>query len=237
MGRTWDAKTIGPCIPTSYLDNQLVPDMHYGFHLFNPTTSCTAWLDCKEQNSVVYISFGSLSSLSAIQMENVAWGIYNSGKPFLLVVRSTEAPKLPEGFAEMAKERGIIVPWSSQLEILRHDAVGCFVTHCGWNSTLEAISLGVPMVAMPQWSDQPTNAKYIEAVWQVGLRVKADEEGLVGAKEIERCVREVMEGESHHEFRRNASKLRKRAKEAMGEIGSSTANVVEFVAKYAKTKY
>jgi UDP-glucoronosyl and UDP-glucosyl transferase len=112
----------------------------------------------------------------------------SSGKPFLWVVRSTEVPKLPEGFAEMAK-RGIIVPWAPQLEILRHDAVGCFVTHFGWNSTLEAINFEVPMVAMPQWTDQLTNAKYIEAVWWVGLRVNADEKGSVGPNEIKRCVR------------------------------------------------
>ncbi|KAF3329403.1 crocetin glucosyltransferase 2-like protein [Carex littledalei] len=237
MTKTWDAKTIGPCIPTSHLNTQLVPDFHYGFHLFNPETSCMAWLDSNAANSVVYISFGSMSSLSAVQMKNIACGIYNAGKPFLWVVRSTEASKVPKGFAEMAKEIGKIVPWAQQLEILGHEAVGCFVTHCGWNSTMEAISLGVPMVAMPQLTDQPTNAKYVEAVWQVGLRVKADEEGLVGPGEIERCVKEVMEGERCHEFRSNARELRKRAKEAIGETGSSTRNVVEFVAKYAKAKY
>ncbi|KAJ4748224.1 Glycosyltransferase [Rhynchospora pubera] len=236
MARNWDAKTIGPCIPTSYLDRQLDSDNKYGFHLFNPETTCMAWLDSKATNSVLYVSFGSLSSLAAIQMENIARGIYNAGKPFLWVVRSDEASKIPKGFVEMSKGRGLIVPWAPQLEILQHRAVGCFLTHCGWNSTLEAISLGVPVVAMPQWTDQPTNAKYIEAVWKLGLRVKAGEEGLVSAQEIERCVKEVLEGERCHEFQSNARKLSKSAKEAMGETGSSTRNLVEFVRKFAGSK-
>ncbi|MCD9559064.1 hypothetical protein HAX54_016793 [Datura stramonium] len=80
------------------------------------------------------------------------------------------------------------VNWSPQLDVLSHRAVGCFFTHCGWNSTLEAHSLGVPMVAMPQWSDQPTNAKFIRDVWQTGLRVKAGENGVVNRDEIAKCI-------------------------------------------------
>ncbi|KAG5589098.1 hypothetical protein H5410_039612 [Solanum commersonii] len=54
-------------------------------------------------------------------------------------------------------------------------SIGCFLTHCGWNSTLESISLGVPMVAIPQWTDQPTNAKLVKDVWEIGVRAKQDE--------------------------------------------------------------
>ncbi|CAN1236011.1 Mogroside IE synthase [Linum grandiflorum] len=105
-----------------------------------------------------------------------------------------------------------------QLEVLEHEAVGCFVTHCGWNSTLEALSLGVPMVAMPQWSDQATNAKYIEGVWKMGVR-----------EVVEKCLREVMEGEQGNEMKRNSEKWKKLMKEAASQGGSSDRNISDFV--------
>ncbi|XXG62088.1 hypothetical protein AAC387_Pa05g0528 [Persea americana] len=77
------------------------------------------------------------------------------------------------------KDKGIIVTWSKQIEMLAHKAVGCFVTYCEWNSTVEALCLGVPMVCMPEWTDQPTNSKFVVDVWGVGLRVKVDDKGIV----------------------------------------------------------
>ena len=110
--------------------------------------------------------------------------------------------------------------------------VGCFLTHCGWNSTIESIASGVPMVAMPQWADQPTTAKYVESAWRIGLRLQLDEKGLLKREEVERCIREVVEGERKAEFRQNAAKWMKKAKEAMQEGGSSDKNIAEFAAKY-----
>nr|CAB3483996.1 unnamed protein product [Digitaria exilis] len=43
------------------------------------------------------------------------------------------------------------------------------------------------MVAMPQWADQPTTAKYVESAWGTGLRMR---KGLVKREEVERCIRE-----------------------------------------------
>ncbi|KAK8460168.1 hypothetical protein SEVIR_2G286501v4 [Setaria viridis] len=127
-------------------------------------------------------------------MAEMAEGLYSSGKAFLWVVRASEISKVPENLADKAKERGLIVTWNPQLEVSAHPAVGCFVTHCGWNSAMEGMGAGVPMVAMPQWSDQTMNAKYIEDVWQVGVRVRPDERGVVRKEEVERCVREVGRG-------------------------------------------
>uniref|UniRef100_A0A6N2LMP5 Anthocyanidin 3-O-glucosyltransferase n=1 Tax=Salix viminalis TaxID=40686 RepID=A0A6N2LMP5_SALVM len=107
------------------------------------------------------------------------------------------------------------------------------MTHCGWNSTLEALSLGVPMVAMPQWTDQPTNAKYIADVWQVGVRVKANEKGIVTKEEVEGCIREVMEGERGNAIRRNSEKWMKLAQTAADEGGSSDKNITEFATEVA----
>ena len=82
------------------------------------------------------------------------------------------------------------------MEVLANKAIGCFLTHCGWNSTLEALSLGVPLVGMPQWTDQIPNSKFVQDVWKMGVRSKVGENGIVGREEIEFCIRKVMEGET-----------------------------------------
>ncbi len=232
--KQWPIKTVGPAIPSLYLDKRLEDDKEYGLHLFKPDVdACMKWLDTKETGSVVYTSFGSLASLGEEQMEELKWGLKNSNCYFLWVVRETEQQKLPSNFLEEIVENGIVVNWCPQLEVLTHKAVGCFMTHCGWNSTLEALSIGVPMVAMPQWTDQTTNAKFIKDVWKVGVRIKLDERGIATKEEIELCIREVMEGESGKEMKKNSIKWKEFAKEAVGEGGSSDKNIEEFVAKLA----
>ncbi|KAG1328261.1 Crocetin glucosyltransferase 2 [Cocos nucifera] len=175
MASIWRAKTVGPTIPSSYLDNRLPSDSHYGFDMYTPSVAlCMQWLDSQPSNSVVYVSFGSMAMLSPDQMVELAFGLLNSGKCFLWVVRSSEASKLSKDFMEdLSSKQGLVVSWSPQIAVLSHKAVGCFLTHCGWNSTIEGISLGVPMVGVPQWTDQPMNAKYIEDVWKIGVRVRA----------------------------------------------------------------
>ncbi|KAL6343269.1 hypothetical protein AAG906_022185 [Vitis piasezkii] len=188
-------KTIGPTVPSMYLDKRLEEDKDYGLSLFKQNVDAyIAWLDTKGIGSVVY-------------------------------------KKLPCKFLEETCEKGLVVSWCSQLEVLSHKAVGCFMSHCGWNSTLEALSLGVPMIAMPHFSDQTTNAKFIEDVWGVGVRVKPDEKGLVKREEIEMCIREMMQGERGNEMRRNAEMWKELAKEAVTEGGTSDKNIEEFVAE------
>ncbi|KAJ9701749.1 hypothetical protein PVL29_006916 [Vitis rotundifolia] len=225
-------KTIGPTIPSMYLDKRLEDDKDYGLSLFKPNTdTCITWLDTKDINSVVYVSFGSMASLGEEQMEELAWGLKRSNGYFLWVVRESEEEKLPTNFVEETSEKGLFVSWCHQVEVLAHKAVGCFMTHCGWNSTLEALSQGVPMIAMPCWADQPTNAKFVEDVWEVGVRVKVDEKGIAKREEIEECIREVMEGERGNEMKRNGEKWKELGKEAVNEGGSSDNNIEEFVAQ------
>uniref|UniRef100_A0A2N9JBC5 Glycosyltransferase n=1 Tax=Fagus sylvatica TaxID=28930 RepID=A0A2N9JBC5_FAGSY len=232
--KQWPFKTVGPAIPSLYLDKRLEDDKEYGLHLFKPDVdACMKWLDTKETGSVVYTSFGSLASLGEEQMEELTWGLKNSNCYFLWVVRETEQQKLPSNFLEETVENGLVVNWCPQLEVLTHKAVGCFMTHCGWNSTLEALSIGVPMVAMPQWTDQTTNAKFIKDVWKVGVRIKLDERGIATKEEIKLSIREVMEGESGKEMKKNSIKWKEFAKEAVDEGGSSDKNIEEFVAKLA----
>ncbi|XP_021290116.1 UDP-glycosyltransferase 74E2-like [Herrania umbratica] len=232
MASKWPIKTVGPTIPSMYLDKRLKDDNDYGLHLFKPDSDlCIKWLDSKETDSVVYVSFGSLAGLTEEQMLELSLGLKRSDRYFLWVVREAEQNKLPSNFIEETSERGLVVSWCPQLDVLAHRAVGCFVTHCGWNSTLEALSLGVPMIAMPQWTDQPTNAKFVADVWQGGIRVSKDEKGVVTKEEVERCIREIMEGERSLEIRKNSEKWKNLAKEAVDEGGSSDKNIEEFVAK------
>lgn len=223
-------RTIGPTIPSMYLDKRLNEDKEYGLSLFKPNNeTCMKWLDSREIGSVVYVSFGSLASLDEQQMEELAFGLMTSNCYFLWVVRAMEQNKLPEEFMSKLSEKGLIVNWCPQLDVLAHQAVGCFFTHCGWNSTLEALSLGVPMVTMPQWSDQPTNAKFISDVWRTGVRVKVGENGVVNRDEIASSIREVMEEEKGVMLKENATKWKKLAKEAVDEGGSSDKNIEEFI--------
>ncbi|XP_010679006.2 UDP-glycosyltransferase 74G1 [Beta vulgaris subsp. vulgaris] len=231
MAKMWKVRTIGPTVPSYYLDKRLEDDRDYSLQLLKPNTAlCKNWLDTKTKESVIYVSFGSMADLSEQQFEELAWGLKNSHKSFLWVVRESEQAKLPKGFVEEASGQGLVVGWASQLEVLAHEATGCFVTHCGFNSVLEALCLGVPVVGVPQWTDQGTNAKFVEDVWGVGIRAKVDEKGIVRRKEVEECIRKVMEGEKKEELGKNVAKWKKLAKEAMDEGGNSDENIDEFVA-------
>ncbi|XP_057957195.1 mogroside IE synthase-like [Malania oleifera] len=237
MRSQWPVKTVGPIIPSMYLDKRLEDDGDYGLSLFKPNLdACQTWLDQKEAASVVYVSFGSLASLGEEQMEEISQGLKRSNAHFIWVVRESEQQKLPTNLVEETTEKGLVVNWCNQLQVLAHQAVGCFFTHCGWNSTLEALSLGVPMAAMPQWTDQTTNSKFIADVWKVGLRVKKDESGIVRGEEIALCIREIMEGERGNEIRKNALRWKELAKEAVDEGGSSNKNIEEFVAELAEVE-
>ncbi|EPS69486.1 glycosyltransferase [Genlisea aurea] len=221
-------KAIGPTIPSMYLDRKLADDTDYGLSVFRPEARlCMDWLNRQEPGSVIYVSFGSLAKLSEAQTAELAHGLKRSKRPFLWVVRAAEQGKLPEGFA--AEEvPGLVISWCPQLDVLAHDAVACFVTHCGWNSTLEALCLGVPMVGMPQWTDQTTNSKFVADVWGTGVRAVGDG-GIVGRESIEKCIREVMEGEKGEEIRKNVSKWKELAVAAVSEGGSSDRNIDDFV--------
>ncbi|KAL2544585.1 UDP-glycosyltransferase 74F2-like [Forsythia ovata] len=160
MAKFLPVKAIGPTIPSMYLDKRIQDDKDYGLSVFKPINNvCMKWLNERASRSVVYVSFGSLAELGAEQMEELAHGLKTSNKYFLWVVRSSEEAKLPKNFSKETSKKGLIVSWCPHLEVLAHEAIGCFITHCGWNSTLEALSLGVPLVAMPQRTDQSTNAK------------------------------------------------------------------------------
>ncbi|KAJ1443626.1 UDP-glycosyltransferase family, conserved site [Sesbania bispinosa] len=223
-------RTIGPSIPSMFLDKRLKDDEDYGIAQFKSSTSeeCMEWLGGKPKRSVVYISFGTMAVLNEEQIQEVACCLRDSGYYFFWVVKGFEETKLPKDFGKKS-EKGLIVTWCSQLKVLAHEAIGCFVTHCGWNSTLEALSLGVPIIAMPQWSDQGTNAKHIVDVWKSGIRAPFDEKRIVRQDALKHCIHEIMESEKGKETRSNAIQWKNLAIEAVSEGGSSHKNIKEFV--------
>ena len=220
-----------------FSDKRLKDDYAYGFSFYKEEDeACIRWLNDKPSGSVVYVSFGSLVALESDQMEEIAWGLNDSsGSHFLWVVKESEKPKLPKDFLDISHGKGLVVAWCNQLQVLNHESVGCFVTHCGWNSTVEAVSLGVPMVAVPQWTDQPTDAKYIKDVWKIGVKAEADEKGLVRRETLKKCIEDVMNSERGKEMKMNAMTFKSLASKACDEGGSSDKNIDDFVASLAAT--
>lgn len=173
---------IGPLVPSAFLDGNHTTDTSFGCDLFGKSKDYLTWLDSKMERSVVYVSFGSLVEISSEQREEILEALMESTLPFLWVIRSWES----EGEEAKAmkdkgiEEQGLVVPWCTQIEVLFHKSIGCFLTHCGWNSTLESLVAGMPIVACPQFSDQLTNAKLVEEVWRTGLRARANEKKVCG---------------------------------------------------------
>lgn len=185
--------------------------------------SCISWLNTQVPKSVIYAGFGSLAAISEEQFLELAWGLANSNQPFLWVVRpgfvqgSEWLETLPNGFLEALNGRGHIVKWAPQKAVLAHPAVGAFWTHCGWNSTLECICEGVPMICMPCSADQMMNARYISDVWKVGLQLDHGKErgGIV------KTIRKLMVEKEGEEIRKNMSDLTKKADLCFKPGGSS----------------
>ncbi|KAL3614251.1 hypothetical protein CASFOL_042325 [Castilleja foliolosa] len=230
-------KPIGPLFKSGHSkDDQIRVDLF-------EAENCTEWLDTKPPETVVYISFGSIVHLKQEQINEIAHGLLLSEVSFIWVMKppppeaaASEPHVLPEGFLERVGDKGKIVKWAPQERVLAHPATACFVTHCGWNSTMEAVGSGVPVVAWPQWGDQVTDAKFLVDVFKVGRRLcRGEAEGrIVGRDEVERCLRAVTGGgQEAAEMRENAAKWKKAAEEAVAEGGSSYKNMEEFVYEVA----
>ncbi|KAL0413837.1 UNVERIFIED_CONTAM: UDP-glycosyltransferase 86A2 [Sesamum radiatum] len=150
-------------------------------------SNCTQWLNSKSLNSVLYISFGSIAQCNKEEIGELAHGIILSEVHFVWVLHSdiigwNRNDAFPDGFEDIVKDKGLIVPWCNQNMVLSSPATGGFLTHCGWNSVLESIWYGVPMICYPFLVDQPTNRKLVVDDWKIGVNL-CDEEH-VGRKEV-----------------------------------------------------
>ncbi|KAH7520248.1 UDP-glycosyltransferase 84B2 [Ziziphus jujuba] len=203
--------------------------------LFKVEDSCIDWLDKQQPSSVIYIAFGSLIVLTQDHIDNIANALKNINRPFLWVMKPPEKGskskigELPYGFVDETKEKGVVVEWCAQEKVLMHKSLACFMTHVGWNSTLETVVCGVPVVAYPQWTDQPTNARLIEDVFKVGVSVRQGEDGVASGEEVEKCIMEVIEGPKAEEIKKRALELKEAAKKAVQNGGSSDKNIDQFI--------
>ncbi|KAK7390944.1 hypothetical protein VNO78_19165 [Psophocarpus tetragonolobus] len=204
---------------------------------FMKRDDCIEWLNARAPASVVYISFGSIVYLPQEQVTEIAYGILNSNVSFLWVLKPP--PKefgvpphvLPDGFFEGTRDKGKVVQWSPQEEVLAHPSVACFVTHCGWNSSMEALTLGVPMLTFPAWGDQVTNAKFLVDVFGVGIKLGYGqaEKKVVSREEVNKCLLEATVGPKAKELKQNAFRWKKSAEAAVAPNGSSARNLDAFV--------
>lgn len=192
--------------------------------------SCLTWLDTKPPESVVYVSFGSLAVHSKEQLDELALGLEISGRAFLWVVRRDLAngsqALLPDGFLERVGEFGKIVEWAPQNEVLSHPAIACFVSHCGWNSTLEGVSGGVPYLCWPYFCEQTHNESYICDNWEIGLRIACNENGIRSRYEIKKKIDMLL---SNDKLKENVIKLKESCAKSIGEGGSSYKNLEKFI--------
>ncbi|GLJ39154.1 hypothetical protein SUGI_0797880 [Cryptomeria japonica] len=235
------ALAIGPLFLPNFLQGK-----NSVYSMWEEDRTCFQWLDGQAQGSVLYVSFGSIAIKSEKQLHELALGLEACGYPFLWVVRSDIAEgkslDLPEGFKDRTKDRALIVSWTNQLKVLSHPSIGGFLTHSGWNSSLEAISMGIPMIGWPYFGDQFLNCRFVKDVWNVGLDfegVDVDEFKLVTKDIVESTIRSIMEGSIRMKLCENVVRLKKAAHKTVMEGGTSYTNLntfVEDMQKIAKSR-
>ncbi|KMT06462.1 hypothetical protein BVRB_7g161310 [Beta vulgaris subsp. vulgaris] len=208
---------------------------------------CLKWLDTMKPKSVIYVCFGSLCHLLPKQLIEIGKGLEASNSPFIWIIREVDYNEeimkwvKNENFEDRLKGKGLIIKgWAPQVLILSHPATGGFMTHCGWNSTLEGVSAGVPMITWPMFAEQFYNEKLIVQVLKIGIRIGVEvtmqwgEEANDGIYVKRECVKNIVdqlmdEGEEGQERRRKAQELGERANQAVEEGGSSYMNITSFI--------
>ncbi|KAK2418285.1 UDP-glycosyltransferase 73C6 [Trifolium repens] len=205
------------------------------------------WLDSQKQGSVIYASLGSLCNVTSTQMIELGLALEETKRPFIWVIRDGNQLEALEkwieesGFQGRINGRGLVIKgWAPQLVILSHPSIGGFLTHCGWNSTIEAICAGVPMVTWPLFADQFLNESLVVQILKVGVKIgvesplkwgEEEESSVLVKKEdiisgIERLMDETNESE---EIRKKIRELGKMAIKAVEKDGSSHSNVTLFI--------
>ncbi|KAJ3672447.1 hypothetical protein LUZ60_007168 [Juncus effusus] len=202
------------------------------------------WLDSQPKDSVVFLCFGSMGAFTPDQIKKIAIGLENSGQRFLWVVRVTDDMNkifehkpvsdldtvLPEGFLDRTKDHGMVIKsWAPQIQILQHTSVGGFVTHCGWNSILETLIAGKPMICWPLYSEQRINKIILNEEIKIGVVMEGHDKEMVEAEEVEKKVRLLMESEEGKMIKEHVIVVQKKAEEALREDGSSSQAFLRFL--------
>ncbi|XP_030495455.2 zeatin O-glucosyltransferase [Cannabis sativa] len=223
---------VGPFNPVSFLSN----DRHV----------CLKWLDKQEPNSVIYVSFGTTTAFTDEQISELAFGLQKSNQKFIWVLREAdkgnvfEAVKklqLPKGYEERVRNFGLVVrEWAPQLEILGHPSTGGFLSHCGWNSCVESITMGVPIGTWPMHSDQPRNAVLVTKLLRIGVVVRewSKRDDVARSDTVACGVRRLMASDEGVEMRKRAAELGGALRRSMAEGGSSRKELDCFIAHISR---
>ncbi|KAG7029069.1 UDP-glycosyltransferase 92A1, partial [Cucurbita argyrosperma subsp. argyrosperma] len=207
--------------------------------------TCMNWLNSHRKNSVLYISFGSQNTITESQMMELAYGLEESGSAFIWVVRPPSGHDmktefrahqwLPEHFEDRMKEtnRGLVIRnWAPQLEILAHESVGAFLSHCGWNSTVESLSQGVPVIGWPMAAEQAYNSKMLVEEMGIGVELTRGKESEIKRGRVKEVIEMVMgEGGEGEEMRNKAAIVKDKMRAAVMDEhkGSSNTNLVDYL--------
>lgn len=178
--------------------------------MWKADSTCVSWLDRQRAGSVVYVSFGSwVGPIGPEKVRELALGLEATGRPFLWALKKDPSWRagLPDRYAERvaAAGRGKVVDWAPQQEVLTHGSVGCYLTHCGWNSTVEAIQHGVRLLCCPVSGDQFINCAYITGVWEIGIKLRG-----MSRDEVKGCIERIMEGKEGRHLQEKMDVLREK---------------------------
>ncbi|KAL8240131.1 hypothetical protein R6Q59_013486 [Mikania micrantha] len=191
--------------------------------LWEENTSYLSWLDTQVTRSVVYVSIGSMATMTVNQLFEFWHGLVNSGKPFLWVQRpgsvigDYDDDQVPKRLVDETRKRGFITTWVPQEAVLAHSAIGGFLTHSGWNSTLESIMEGVPMICWPQNVDQQVNSRFVSEVWNIGVDIKDTCDRVI----VEKAVKDVIDVR-RNEFTESIRMLAELGCQSVAKDGSSS---------------
>ncbi|KAJ1692693.1 hypothetical protein LUZ63_009391 [Rhynchospora breviuscula] len=216
---------------------------------------CLKWLDSQPKGTVVFLCFGSMGGFPLDQIKQIAIGLENSGQRFLWVVKvnvnmdprnifNTSMPEfeleqiLPEGFLDRTKDRGMVVKtWAPQIQVLHHESVGGFVTHCGWNSIMEAVTAGKPMVCWPLYAEQRLNkVVLVDHETRLGVAMEGYDREMVEAEDVETKIRWLMEGEGSKLLKERIKAMKDKAGESLTETGPSSQAFVQFLMDLERKK-
>ncbi|XVF65539.1 hypothetical protein PTKIN_Ptkin09bG0257200 [Pterospermum kingtungense] len=255
---------IGPLLPKQWLNNSSSSSLslsgnglykqHAGKEPGISPEKCVQWLDLHSPDSVLYVSFGSQNTISPPQMMELAIGLEESGSPFIWVIRPPlgfdikaefRAEWLPEGFEDRMseKQRGLLVKnWAPQLEILSHKSTGAFLSHCGWNSTLESLSQGVKMIGWPMAAEQAYNSKMLVEEMGVAVELTRGLQSSISGGEVKRVIELVMDkegkgGDMKKKAEEIAQHIRAAVRDEGQEKGSSIEALDDFVSAIVTRKH
>lgn len=217
---------IGPIFPNEFKKTKIATSLW-------SESDCSQWLNSKANGSVLYVSFGSYAHVSKHDIVEIAHGLSVSEVDFVWVLRpdivsSDDTDILPVGFEDSVKERGLIVSWCHQIGVISHPAIGGFLTHCGWNSTMESMWCGVPLICFPLLTDQFTNRKLVVDDWKLGINLC--DQKVITRKEVSEKIDSLMRGKDLNiKLRNEMKKVRITLESACVTDGSSEKNFENFI--------